>query len=203
VPTPADYPSWATYHATMFGFLPEDAGMLSLWVEQFAAEGIAPAELFAASRRLFSAGAPAWRRDHAPAILAAVREMRRPAAPAKPPEDPRGTCTLCRNSGYVVVPHPNTLYGKTPRWCTLAVTCRCAIGAWRRDQAQAYSNAQKRPIRFYTLDEFEREFPDWRDDVAAHEALLKARDKSAFAAGVNDKLFGRLLAGFKGREATP
>jgi hypothetical protein len=81
----------------------------------------------------------------------------------------RGVCVLCGDSGYVIVLHPNTVYGKTTRRYTLAVTCRCFAGRHRADAARSYFDGNRKQIRFYTLEEYEYEFPDWRKDMGMEQ----------------------------------
>jgi hypothetical protein len=178
---------WIAYHATLFGFHASELPMLEAWAVFFIAEGFAAAELQAASLELARNERPAFRReDHLNLIGTAVRAGRRQVEKSEPPKPgERGDCALCGGTGWACCPpawrtphwmlgypHPKYLYGKTGgQWFACALFCACPLGRWKH----AHWDAKNYAVPM-TLDAYEREFPDWMNDLAWHgERVQKAK----------------------------
>lgn len=108
--------------------------MVEDWAVALAAERVTDAEARRASRRLV-AKPPRYRRDHLPAILAAVRRMRADhdtrAASLDEAKRLAAACERCGGHGWVSVYDPDPNY-EARRPYAVAVACVCAYGAWIR-----------------------------------------------------------------------
>lgn len=157
----AEWDGWAARHGQLFALTTDaDARMLAEWAGLFARAGYAPAELTEATEWLATNAPPRFRTEHLPALLERLRDQRQRRPP--PAEDRWGTCADCHGSGLVSVPNPKAV--ALGRWGTLAVACGCPAGRRFREGRRA----------FLTLADYQAARPGWRDELAAHQALLRA-----------------------------
>ena len=207
------YVRWAESYAVRFGFGPEDARMLASWFDVLGNYDLP--DLDAATGLLARREYPSWPRDHLKALLAVLREVVAARLTAAADADrrrsgpDRGTCTLCRGTGRVTVPHPRAVSGGRwvplhiarggASWYTAAVLCRCPLGSW---YAQHGGMARKDGVQLaqLTLDAYERICPGWRDELhhrAAEDRAVAAERNPPidFAHGLNRERLDRLLAG--------
>lgn len=180
------YPEWIQYHAALFGFPDGELLMLAAWCEFFHAEGASADELHDASRALARDEKPAFRREDQLNLLgAAVRRTRKPALS----RDDFGECGACGSTGWIGnLPHPRTLRGQTGGlWYTCIAFCGCALGRWKR----AHWNTE-RHVAPMTFEEYETEFPNWRQDVAWWNERKQKQRGAAALARQRDETHGEL-----------
>jgi hypothetical protein len=189
------YPEWIIEHKKVFGFRKEDELMLVAWCQHFRAAGIEPRELFEATRGLM-ANPPKWREDHLAAIQQQVREQRARAIPP-PPANEGTSCRLCGDTGTVSVPSRKALAQREERgmgpwgnehgyrgWGTEGVVCPCPAGMYWQQQGRA---------NWTTLEGYQNERPNWRQELSGYAAALKREVQLAAQARGLDKTFGPLL----------
>ena len=165
--------NWAQKHAAIFGHNTTAwVDTYTIWQSLWVAEGYSAADLgdavVSVSRRRII---PQFVSQH----FAAMAEELREAKIAKlkrtiEPDDTRGVCCTCGNTGHIVVPHRISWEGG--RWTrnipphhgyTMAVICdRCRIGAHRK-------------LRGQRLTEYETQFPDWRDEIEQWKKICRLR----------------------------
>lgn len=205
--TAEEFDLWADRHGSMFGFSTDrDAATFAAWFEVFEACGYSAGELRDATDVIARRSEPlAWRSEHLAAIHSHVRQFRRAVETGHrriPGADQSevGECTLCVNSGWVSVPHPEFVLAG--RWesapmgysVRAVVYCRCWAGrktlaAWN----EATPKFQAEHPRAYTLDEYETKVcPKWRTLLAAEEAALAKAIKSKVVASAVDEQTGQL-----------
>lgn len=119
---------WPAADSAKFEAMVED------WAAALTAERVTEAEAKRASRRLV-AKPPKYRRDHLPAILAAVRRMRADhdtaAASLEEAQRLAAGCERCEGAGWVYLYDPAPSYAaRRPR--AVAATCVCALGVFYR-----------------------------------------------------------------------
>jgi hypothetical protein len=109
------------------------AELRRLWQAALERQDVEEGEADSASRRL-AESPPAFRRDHIPALLAAVKAIRaeRGAGAAESREDAKAAsqhCPRCSGEGITVVwhPRPDPLGGIAP---CVAAYCVCRHGRW-------------------------------------------------------------------------
>jgi hypothetical protein len=200
--TPDDYDAWSKRHAAMFGFShANDGAVFAAWFEVFAASGYSAADLHGATDELAKrTDRIGWREDHLFAINAFVigrRVAKRKAD--EPPPDEFGECTLCGNSGLVVVPHPKYVEGREWKghWLgyrpTAAVTCSCWSGRRWLDgydrRPAGYRDRIKRPL---ALEAYQKRVPGWKTMMDTREAAATAAARAETATRATDKAAGPL-----------
>jgi hypothetical protein len=197
-----EYDEWADRHGSTFGLVGEaDIAMFHAWFDVFSASGYTAAELTAATAAV-AQQPPRFRSEHLGAIHAAIRD-RRARAEAVRLHDPaevseRGTCALCGESGWVVVPHPKCV--AAGEWVagmegvTAAVTCSCFVGRRQLDAWDAYAAVvQKRVPRPMSLEYYQgRLCSRWRALLARHEGLTEAHRRAQSASRRADMAGGPL-----------
>lgn len=182
----SDYEDWARHHALVFSLTTaEDAKMLLAWGDLFAASNFSPDELTQATDWLAMNSPPRFRTEHLKALQDRVRQSRQRTI-INPPEDDRGSCTLCFGAGLIPVPNPKSL--DTGNWTTQAVACGCALGHWFAQHGN-----------HRTLSDYERQCPQWRTDVKQHEAFHKSHVRAHSATKAVDDALGAILARNRGQ----
>ena len=155
--------NWAQQHATIFGHRSEEwVKTYTRWESLWIAEGYTMDDLgeavVALSRRKII---PQFVSQHFAAMVEELREAKVVKLKrAVKPDDTRGVCVYCGDTGHIIVPHRVSMVGG--RWTrnipphqgyTMAVICdRCRIGTHRK-------------LRGQRLGEYETQFPDWRDEM--------------------------------------
>ena len=166
--------NWAQQHAAIFGHRTADwTETYKIWHRLWAAQGYTMEEMIQAvvtvARRVTL---PNYPREHFGALcetlLAARQDLIR-----KPPINPddKGTCCTCGDTANVIVPHFRN-YNSDGHWMRnipphqgydVAVICdRCQLGA-------------RRNMRGMRLSEYEKNFPQWKREVAKYREILKSR----------------------------
>jgi len=177
-----EFKAWARDHATAFGMSdPNDAAMLLSWYEPFAFAGFIVADLRAATATMVAKSAPQFRSDHLRLIQSnAVISARNRAIKAIEVKDEFGTwsCKHCSGSGWVTVPHPNSLAeGLMVRGLFLAVTCKCGKG-------MATAASEKKPMSF---ERYERWNPDWLNQLLTWDEGKAKMARATSVAQQHDK----------------
>lgn len=177
------FTSWASHHATRFGFAAEHATMILSWHGFLSGMGYTVAELMAATDILAQPGrVPSGPWAHLEAVQVAALEARHAAdrdrrlralpAPGEVPD--RGECVLCQDTGLVEVPHPKCLDGwPFPIAYTAGVICSCWAGH-RRLQAEETDDARRKRREAsgigkpMTLAAYEALNPTWRTQFRSY-----------------------------------
>lgn len=188
---------WAAWHGAIFALTTDaDRKMLAAWCDLFESLGYKVPELVEATEWLAANRPPKFRTEHLDSLQARLKAQRAEAASrviASPEEDPRGQCSLCRGTGHVSVPTIRAI--QRGQWGTCTVLCSCALGRWHRGQKTKY------PLQ--TLEEYERELPDWRAVLAHHDALVRqeadVRDQTRTRDGVLSLELNRILNRLRAR----
>jgi len=206
--TKPSWGDWALRHRALFGLnTPEEIDMITEWAALFALEGLMPDELLQASEWLLLApGAPRFRTEQPAALVARVRHNRKQLerSPPPPADDPHGTCSLCDSTGLVTVPC-RRLDRHTGEWRmpgppgwfgTMAVTCTCALGRWKRERtrlklmiAGTVIYEDRRPMG---LDEYEVLTPDWRQELARHAEWQRRQVRVTARSQALDEALGEI-----------
>ena len=155
--------NWAQQHAATFGHRSAEwVETYTMWQSLWIAEGYTMDDLgeavVAVSRRKVI---PQFVSQHFAAMVEELRESKVVELKrAVEPDDTRGVCVYCGDTGHIIVPHRVSMAGG--RWTrnipphqgyTMAVICdRCRIGTHRK-------------LRGQRLGEYETQYPDWRDEM--------------------------------------
>ena len=120
------------------------------WITAFALREVTEAEADLASQRL-ATSPPTWRREHVPALLAIVEEIRKerggPVSVATTREAAEAVskdCTYCGGAGLTTVwhPAPDPANGVPP---TTVAYCVCPVGRWIENaHRRSFPDARKR-----------------------------------------------------------
>lgn len=183
---------WVAIHCERFGLdRPAERAMVQSWQPAFAAAGFTLEDLMSATDYMTTRAAPRFRTDHLALIQQHVSERRRVIV-REAEEFDRGfdaaECDLCRNCGWVIVPHPR--YVVEGKWQapfpTCAVVCSCSRGRHYHEADQADYEAKRAKGRrqpSLTLETYARKFPDWQaiqaDGLAAKALIHGAVGKAA------------------------
>jgi hypothetical protein len=175
------YEQWAAAHARAFDLnFAGEMDALLCWFGTLAR--YQPADLDAATAHLLASG-ETYRRvsEHLPALLDFLRRRQAEEAAAERAalDDDLGQCALCSSTGIVSVPHLAAIKdgqwqplsaGRSARYYTAGVTCRCALGR----HVRTHQDPDRRPL---TLDEYAPHNPSWQAQLARRRAelLLEAR----------------------------
>lgn len=162
------YADWIKRFSALFGMTSE-AGLITLkaWSAEFRDQGVTPDQLNAATTQFFRSGSGAsFPADLLRGLQAALDAIRRTQATREPFSESDRICGDCRGSGWVSVPTEKTFHSRTVQ-ATRAVVCRCEHGS-----RLAAGLAKLRP---QTLEEYERDSPGWRDEVARREQECRSR----------------------------
>lgn len=184
---------WIDKHAAMFGFGlagegkagTQEMDMLAEWTHLFHKDGHTPQDAYEASQRLALGSPPKYRSEHLNALLASLRNGKRPPRGDQPEAPAARACELCDDSGLAC--------GLPSRHCVLrgrrgyeTVCCQCARGQQRR-----VALSELRPPH---LSEYEYDLPDWRAILARWREQDRALANATAAAAGLDKLLGRIIA---------
>lgn len=190
---------WAEQHARLFGLTNDGAAaMLGEWCGLFCEEGYTADELLSATRWIAMNDPPRFPSDHLERLTVRLRTARRQAMARPADPNDRGTCTLCRGVGRVIVPLVPpiaTVGGRcppddgVPR--TIAVVCRCALGHHVRKQGD---------LSMLTLTEYERQVSDWKRIEEDWGKAQAKRSQITERTRALDKVFGSIMARVKARE---
>lgn len=170
---------WVDYHAKMFAFDERSMIAAATWVGQFKARKFSPDELCEITDWLAMNDPPRWPDDHLTKIRERMDRIRAVEINRKEESD-KSICTLCGNTGRIIVPHPDCC--PNFQWDPIAhgypfryracVRCRC----WRGKSG----NFDPRPVegvkqeKMITIDDYERFNPYWRDQVKEREEEFRA-----------------------------
>ena len=181
---------WVKHHATVFGLHAEaDVMTLLSWEPLFVAAGYTSGDLHAATDWLAVNAPPKFRTEHLGAIQSRIRDTRAVAyrAEMNAGGEDRGTCTLCGGTGRVVVPHvagvrdgqwvPIDAARGGASYYTMAVLCRCALGAWVLAHNEEHLRERVPGKRLVTLGEYEQRNPRWR--VQREQRRREQRERAA------------------------
>lgn len=156
---------WSNYHRNLFGWQnPADGQMVNTWIGFFRRGGYSPEELFAATDLSARQTEKIYKReDHLATLqthLHALRQQSRLRQQAPRPEDHRGNCAYCGDTGAVSVPLLRDVIGMT--WTsrkTSAVWCTC----WQGRQFHATRNSKGEPMM--GLPGYTHKNPHWRRQI--------------------------------------
>ena len=179
--TTNQYDDWVQFHVETLGFpgdcVPREpeswAAILSnRWLPIFQEHGYTPEELMAATRALVvSTKPPAFIAQHLAGINEEVSKGRAVIRPSEPrPTEDKGTCTTCQGSGFVEVPHLDSIV--EGRWepmkpynrqMTFAVLCSCPLGNWTANR-----QGERKTL---TLTRYADLNPFWREQLELRARL--------------------------------
>lgn len=165
--------NWAQKHAAIYGhnsstWVETYTIWQSLWIaEGYTQEDLAEAVVLVSRRKAI----PNFVSQHFSAMVEELREAKvGKMTKAIAPDDTRGVCLYCGDTGHIIVPHRISMVGG--RWTrntpphqgyTMAVICdRCRIGTHRK-------------LRGQRLGEYETQFPDWRDEMDQWTKISRLR----------------------------
>ena len=165
--------NWAQQHAATFGHRSAEwVETYTMWQSLWVAEGYTQEDLAEAVVLVFRRkNIPQFVSQHFVAMAEELREakvvkLKRVVVP----DDTRGVCLYCGDTGHIIVPHRVSMVGG--RWTrntpphqgyTMAVICdRCRIGTHRK-------------LRGQRLGEYETQFPDWRDEMDQYTKIIRLR----------------------------
>lgn len=123
---------WGKYYCTMFGWKAEsETQMVLIWIGHFRRWGYTAEELFSATALVAKRDNPIVKReDHFSYLRQALHTVRRENTKVEPvPNDYRGVCVFCGDTGAVSVPLLRDVHGD--QWNstrTSAVWCSCPAG---------------------------------------------------------------------------
>jgi hypothetical protein len=192
--TNPEWAAWVDQHVTMFGMNKEDIAMVASW--RSALDAYSPAELKAASIELLKL-APTFRNEHVSGlfrILGLKRAQQTKAFAAQRDDEYTGMrCSLCQQTGFVLVPHPQCvkdgefIQGPGGYKATAAVTCSCHVGARKQ---QSYDESKYRPM---SLHAYETSITmGWREMIEEKNGEDKARSELQSQARMADNARGKL-----------
>ena len=167
--------NWAQKHAAIYGhnsstWVETYTIWQSLWIaEGYTQEDLAEAVVLVSRRKAI----PNFVSQHFSAMVEELREAKvGKMTKAIAPDDTRGVCLYCGDTGHIIVPHRISMVGG--RWTrntpphqgyTMAVICdRCRIGTHRK-------------LRGQRLGEYETQFPDWRDEMDQWTKISRLRGR--------------------------
>lgn len=194
--------AWGEWHSTLFGFGPAQIPMVLIWVEEFKTCGYSIAELVAATRS-FRADAPQFANAHYGALHTFVQRKRADERARFASEMTKraansggSNCCACGDSGWVVVPHAKYVadWVDAARFVTAAVACRCYVG---RMVIENWNPKTTPPV---TMDDYERQVPNWRELEKFHKDILTAKARTANVNAALGKAVDQVLAKVKPAE---
>lgn len=170
----AAYHEWAMGHVYAFGLGESGETMASAWFSIFNGFGYTIAELRAATLAM-AKEPPQFPSEHLQRINESVAAGRQVESRRQWAGE-LGTCVVCNDGGYVVVPHPRyVVNGQWTERHTAAVVCGC----WRgrrimernknRREAGKDGDVVKPPM---LLSEYERLNPNWKRQLDEYEIAL-------------------------------
>ncbi len=207
------YTDWANRHCSIFGLLKNEELMMVLsWEDVFAVLLITPTELTDATN-FMATNPPKYRTEHLTLIqerIISERERKRGIEERKRLDDlakehDNGECVLCFNSGFVSVPHVNSV--KDFEWVYPFYSCVVACSCWKgRDvhqrsefHANEYNakNTSKPHIpkrnAMMTISQYEQLNGDWKLQLAHWKKSREVNRVAADRAGTLDKQLGEII----------
>ena len=184
------YCAWAKRHCSIFSLLgPEEIATVGAWFDVFVAAGYTEANLHEATTKLalqpeiFASEDVRYRSkmfSHLLAIRTCIQNRKAVAYRKAVENKDWGTCTLCGNTGLVVVPALRSIVdgqwrpirfaqGGTSSY-TEAVACRCALGNHRRGHMKAKFQGEERNLM--TLEQYEARNPRWQVQMIQRQKEL-------------------------------
>lgn len=169
------------------------------WIRDvFVPGGITPEEMLQAAIDVARGGPPDKPHQILTALNDAVRARRADAIMARATQERLGgldetipTCRHCDGSGWVIVPHcPQPAIAAAKGYlATHAVRCRCGVG----------QRASKKSAESMTLDRYESDNADWRDEMAWWKCRSEAEARVGFETSKWDELVTKLLKSIERR----
>lgn len=193
---PADpWAGWVAETARLFNMNGEnEVSMLWAWVDRCLKGRHEPEDMLAASASVVEGEHPSFRDALLPLLLRASRVARAtrlalqaaPALRGLEAASPAAGCKDCCEFGYVLVPNLDGIRASMFRNAryTLSLPCAChrgrqAVGRWA---------LQGRTV--YTLEQYERQHPNWRDVLAQWKAEDEGYRAAMGAAKSQDEKLG-------------
>lgn len=199
--TSVEFVSWAEGYCKVFGLSNEEAETVLSWepyflATQWHADDLAEVtKAFVANPKKIAdlAGDSKYlgkMAKHLSAIESYVRDQSACTLGQTLPvyADKHGSCLVCRNTGFVVVPHLKSV--RAGRWvgvknnendrahmATCAVLCSCALGRWKANRESGTRHGGKTVLKHMTLETYEGHNPGWREQVESWEASRTERLK--------------------------
>jgi hypothetical protein len=186
------WPEWSRWFIELYGLGDRYAATVAAWVKDvFIPGGTTPEEMREAALSVARSGPPAWPNEILKALLEELRVARAERIMAEEEQERLGGgevgppgCRLCGGTGWVTVPHhPQPERAQARGYlATCAVRCRCHCGG--RFSAAA--------MAAMSLDQYERDNPLWREQMAMERRRLlaeaRAEDGTGRMAGLIESL---------------
>jgi hypothetical protein len=179
---------WTDWFMVLYGVPDGKRPTVVSWIkEAFVPNGRTPDELHAAALDVFRGGAPSWLGDVGSALVNALRHLDADRILARDEQDRTGgldlsvpVCPCCGGTGLASVPRrPTPANALAKGYMQLCyVSCKCAAG--RRVALVCRNHKDERML---TLDEYERDWPDWLADRRAYEREQAALGEATANAG--------------------
>lgn len=187
---------WIGLHRNLFAMTyDKDADVVASWARLLRGKGYTPEEAAAASQWLAMHSPPRKREYHPQALQDRIEVVRRnPRSERGTSDVPVVDCTLCGGTGTVQVAKPESYERR--QYHTSAVLCRCPLGRWiLSDQRDRFPRMKPPKKPMTTLEEYEREFPEWRKMLEDMRRWLHEELHAAQLAREADRRHGPLEVG--------